>query len=63
MIDKILSETICRFCSCALFSNIYCKINFIAKMALTYAISIDFWEKNIKKYVLLSSLMYIIDVP
>ena len=31
MIDNILSETICHFCSCALFLNIYSKINFIAK--------------------------------
>ena len=28
MIDSSLSETICRFCSCALFSNSYLKINF-----------------------------------
>ena len=31
VIDNIVSETICRFCSCALFSNMYCKINFMAK--------------------------------
>ena len=31
VIDNILSETIYRFCSCSLFSNIYRKINFIAK--------------------------------
>ena len=28
MIDNILSETICCVCSCALFLDIYCKINF-----------------------------------
>ena len=31
VIDNILSEPICRFCSWSLFSNIYRKINFIAK--------------------------------
>ena len=31
LIDHILSETICLFCFCALFSNIYPKIKFMAK--------------------------------
>ena len=31
LIDNILSETICRFYLCILFSNIYLKINVMAK--------------------------------
>ena len=31
LIDHILSETICLFCFCVLFSNMYSRINFIAK--------------------------------
>ena len=31
LIDHILSETICLFCFCVLFSNIYPKIKFTAK--------------------------------
>ena len=31
LIDYILSETICLFCFCVLFSNMYPKIKFIAK--------------------------------
>ena len=31
LIDNILSETICLFCFCVLFSNMYPKIKFIAK--------------------------------
>ena len=31
LIDIILSETICLFCFCVLFSNIYPKIKFTAK--------------------------------
>ena len=31
LIDYILSETICPFCFCVLFSNIYCKIKFTVK--------------------------------
>ena len=36
----MMIRIICRFCSCAFFSNVYSKINFMAKMGLTYAISI-----------------------
>ena len=32
MSENILSETICRFCFCAMFSNIYRKLNFMAKI-------------------------------
>ena len=48
-----LSETICHFCSCALFSNIYCKINFVAKNGsdlCNFCIKLDFWNLFIKKY-------------
>ena len=31
LIDHIMSETICLFCFCVLFSNIYTKIKFTAK--------------------------------
>ena len=31
MIDNVLSGTMCLFCFSALFSNIYRKINFMAK--------------------------------
>ena len=31
LIDYMLSETICLFCFCVLFSNMYPKIKFIAK--------------------------------
>ena len=41
LIDNILSETICLFYFCVLFSNIYLKIKFIAKnIGLACAISI-----------------------
>ena len=40
VIDNILSETIRRFWSCILLSNIYRKINLMTKMCLTYAINI-----------------------
>ena len=44
MIGNILSRTLCLLCSCALFLNIYHKINFMVKiMGLTYAISIVNW--------------------
>ena len=44
LIDLIWSETICLFCFCVLFSNIYPKIKFmIKKIDLTYAVSIVMW--------------------
>ena len=40
LIDQIVSETICLFCFCDLFSNIYPYIKFSIKFFLTYAVSI-----------------------
>ena len=40
LIGHILSETICVFCFCALFLNMYPKIKSTTKIGLTYAISI-----------------------
>ena len=37
--DNISAETICLFCSCALFSNIYHKINFMAKNGSDFCFS------------------------
>ena len=47
VIDNILSENICRFCSYALFSNIYPKINFMAKIGsglCSFNCKLDFLE-------------------
>ena len=55
LIDHILSETICLSCFCTLFSNIYHKFKFMAKIGPTSAISIVNWifgKKKIRKYVL-----------
>ena len=42
--DHILSETICLFCFCVLFSNMYPKIKFLwPKIVLTNAISTVKW--------------------
>ena len=38
--DHVLSETICMLGVCVLFSNIYPKIESMAKNGLTYAISL-----------------------
>ena len=43
LIDHILSENICLFCFCVLFSNIYTKMNLRPKVGLTYAISVVKW--------------------
>ena len=46
LIDHILSETICLFCFCVLFSNIYPYIKFTkftTEIGLTYAVSIVKW--------------------
>ena len=40
LIDQIVSETICLFYFCDLFSNIYPYIKFSIKFVLTYAVSI-----------------------
>ena len=58
MIDNSLIETICCFYSCALFSNIYCKINFKVKNRsdlCNFCTKQDFGKKKdfIKKYVML----------
>ena len=56
MIDNILSETLCCFCFCGLFSTIYHKINFIVIIVLTYTISIEnrfFLFSLIEKYCFL----------
>ena len=45
-----LSKTICLFCFPVLFSNIYHKIKFTAKIVLTYAISIVKWFLGIFVY-------------
>ena len=40
LIDHILSEIICLFCFCVLFSNMYPKLNLSPKIGLSCAISI-----------------------
>ena len=56
LIDHILSETICLFCFCVLFSNIYTKIKFTDKSwsdpCIFYSIVI-FWNFCLRKYFLL----------
>ena len=44
LIDYIVSETICLFCFCVLFSNMYPKIKFIAK---TWSDLCNFYSKVI----------------
>ena len=56
MIDHVLSETICLFCFCALFSNIYPNIKIKAKnwsgLYIFYGKMI-FWNFCLRKYFLL----------
>ena len=56
LIDHILSETICLFCFCVLFSNIYTKIKFTAKSwsdpCIFYS-KLIFWNFCLRKYFLL----------
>ena len=40
LIDHILSESICLFCFCVLFSKVYSKIKITIKIGLTYDIFI-----------------------
>ena len=47
LIDHILSETICLFCFCILFSNMYPKIKFTVKNWSSYAISVVKWAFGI----------------
>ena len=52
---NILSETISHFCYCALFSNIYNKINLMAKNGsdlCNFYSKLDFFEFFTKKYFL-----------
>ena len=56
MIDYILSETICLFCFCVLFSNMYPKIKFIAKNwsdLCNFYSKMIFWNFCLSKYFLL----------
>ena len=56
LIDYILSETICLFCFCVLFSNMYPKIKFIAKNwsdLCNFFSKVIFWNFCLNKYFLL----------
>ena len=64
--DSILSETIYCFCSCALFPNIYCKINSMTKNGSdlgNFYSKPEFWKIFIKKNIFfwLSSLIMILN--
>ena len=51
--DFILSGTICLYCFSALFSNIYGKINFMAKNwsdPCSFYCKLDFWKFFIRKH-------------
>ena len=51
--DNVLSETICLFCFCVLFSNIYPKIKFTAKNWSGLCIfcgKVIFWHFCLRKY-------------
>ena len=55
--DHILSETICLFYFCVLFSNIYTKIKFTAKSwsdLYNFNSKVIFWNFYLRKYFLLS---------
>ena len=56
LIDHILSETICLFCFCVLFSNIYSKIKFTvinwSDLCHSYG-KVFFWNFCLRKYFLL----------
>ena len=56
LIDHIFSETICLFCFCGLFSNIYPKIKITAKIwsdLCNFHRKVDFWNYWLRKYFLL----------
>ena len=56
LIDNILSETICLFCFCVLFSNMYPKIKFIAKNwsdLCNFYSKVIFWDFCLSKHFLL----------
>ena len=55
MIDHILSETICLFCFCILFSNFYSKNKFMAKNwsdLCNFYSKVIFWIFGLTKYFL-----------
>ena len=57
LVDYILSETICLFCFCVLFSNMYPKIKFIAKSwseLCNFYTKVIFWHFCLSEYFLLS---------
>ena len=56
VIDNNLSRTIGLVCFCAMFSNIYCKINFTTKNGsclCNFYNKLDFWKIFSRKYLLL----------
>ena len=55
LIDHIISETICLFCFCVLFSNIYTKIKVTAKSwsdLCNFYSKVIFWNFCLRKYFL-----------
>ena len=56
LVDHILSETICLFCFCVLFSDIYSKIKFTAinwSDLCTFYSTVIFWNFCLRKYFLI----------
>ena len=56
LVDHILSETICLLCFCVMFSNIYTKINVMAKSwsdLCNFYSKVIFWNFCLRKYFLL----------
>ena len=65
LIDYILSETICLFCFCVLFSNIYTKIKFTAKIwsdLCIFYIKVIFRNFCLRKYFYFLCWIWIIDI-
>ena len=66
LIDHIISETICLFCFCVLFSNIYPKIKFTAKIwsdQCNFYSKVIFWNFCLRKiYFTFLCRNWIIDV-
>ena len=52
-IDHILSETICLFCFCVSFSNIYSKIKKNSRPKCNFYSKANFWSLCLSKYFLL----------
>ena len=62
LLDHILSETICLFCFCIFFSNIYHKIKCMAKIwsdLCNFHSEVTFWNFCLRKYFLLLSWVWI----